>query len=105
MSLQDALALKKNTALIYRVDGTVGRHVGTRKLDGDDLYALIGCERFQMVPCTASPLSPEFELWMDEEGLYKDGNFNALATTLFGNQVHDGELHGNVVVVRRGTVE
>lgn len=99
-------ALKRGEALVYCVDGTVEHQGdGSWRTNIDELQQLIGCRSFQMIPCTQGWLSHKFELWMDEEGACVGGNFNAVASTLFGEQVYGGALHGRVLVVRRGTIK
>lgn len=102
LTVAELARLKRNSAVVVHLDGSVTRHIG--KLEGDALRELIGCTYVQMVPCTVAPLSPKIEIWVDEEGGIKPDNLNGLATAKLGSQVCGGQLHGTVVVVRSGTV-
>ena len=99
-------ALEHGAALKYHKDGVVEQvPSGPWRSDLDALYKLIGCRSVQMVPCTQGWMADKYELWLDESGACFPGNFNAAASTAFGDQVYGGVLHGRVVVVRSGTIE
>ena len=99
-------ALKHGAALKYHKNGVVEQvPSGPWRSNLDALYKLIGCTSVQMVPCTHGWMAKNYELWLDEAGAYVPGNFNAAASTAFGDQVCGGVVHGHVVVVRSGTIE
>ena len=71
--------------------------------EGGRLRQLIDCEYFQMVPLTL-PDSEQYELWVDEEGVYNNKQVCKLASIVFGEHVL-GRLYGNVLVVRAGVID
>lgn len=89
------------TAVLIKVDGTLEVIAG--ECDGARLCALIVCQRFQMVPCTEGPFDTGYEIWCNEEGMYQDAR-NEHAMAALGNQVYDGTLHGNILLVQSGFV-
>lgn len=97
-------------AVLVTVDGTLETVAGPLKAGeaGDRLRELLRCKYFQMVPCREGALAGTdgqagYELWCNEEGMYQD-KLNDAAMVLVGNQVADGKLHGNVLVVKSGFV-
>lgn len=72
-------------------------------IDATRLRSLLRCRNFEMVPCTVGVGNTKIELWLDEDGAYEKQP-NMLAIALLGNQVHGGMLHGNVLVVKTGTI-
>lgn len=83
------------------VNGTQSSITGP--CDGSRLKRLIGCKRFQMVPCTQGAFANDHEIWCDEEGF--DSPVNEVATKLLGAQVYSGTLRGNVLLVKQGFIE
>ena len=60
----------------------------------------------QWVPATQGLLkNAGFELWVDKLGVYNNHGPNSLATYLLGEQVHGGQLYGNVLVCGSGCVD
>ena len=88
--------------VIYKTDNTTDTVDGpfTRK----KLQTVLGCRFYQMVPCTVDELKDTFDLWMNEEAQYEN-ELNTKATKTFGKQVYCGQLYGNVLLVKRGTVD
>lgn len=94
----------KTTGVLYKVDGSIEAVEG--KFDGDRLREVIECSMFQMVPFTQGKFARKMQLWIDEEGQFKDDPLrNAKAEAAVGNQVYGGELYGNVLVVKHSAVD
>ena len=92
--------LKVCEALIYRPDGTISHDKNdSNKYDGADLRKLIGCQFFTCIELE------KYELWMNEEGIADGEAYNQVVTDLFKKELRGIDLHGNVMVVRKGSVE
>ncbi len=94
-------SLPHGKGLLFPTDGYIATVDGP--FDGDVIRSLVKCDMFQMLPCTVGKLAGEFELWFNENGQYED-TINKVATAKLGAQAFGGELYGNVLVVRSGTV-
>ncbi len=94
-------SLPHGKGLLFLTDGYTATVDGP--FDGDVIRSLVKCNMFQMLPCTVGKLAGGFELWINENGQYED-TINEVATAKLGAQAFGGELHGNVLVVRSGTV-
>lgn len=98
-SLPNLLSLGRG--LLIETDGNL--RIIDGQFDGHRVRDLIGCSMFQMLPCTVGKLAGNFEIWLNENGLYDDA-INKVATAKLGEQAFGGQLYGNVLVVRKGTI-
>ena len=74
----------------------------------DNLYTLLSCQYFTMVPALGGKLGQLEDkalLLMDEEGKMNSPTPNRLATEEVGDQVIGGALYGNVLVVHPQDLE
>jgi hypothetical protein len=53
---------------------------------------------FQRVPFTVGRVAGKYELWVDEEGMFRGAKLNIPAINMFGDQVLGGVLLGPVLV-------
>lgn len=96
------LPQSKSKGVIYKIDGT------TEIIDGPfsakKIREVIGCNIFQMVPCTMGKLKGKFEIWINEKGQLEN-ELNERASKILGEQVFGNNLYGNVMIVKCGTIE
>ena len=97
----DIDSLPHGKGLLFQTDGYIATVDGP--FDDKVIRSIVKCDMFQMVPCTVGKLACKFELWFNENGQYEDC-INQVATAKLGAQAFGGELYGNVLVVRSGTV-
>lgn len=93
---QEHILPTDSKSIVYMTDGT------TEEVNGpfstSKLQRLINCKYLQMVPCTVGDLNGKYGLWMNQSRR-GDDEFNEKATEIFGNQVFEKKLYGNVLVV------
>jgi hypothetical protein len=97
----DIVSLPHGKGLLFQTDGYIATVDGP--FDGKAIRSIVKCDMFQMVPCTVGELAGKFELWINDNGQYED-TINKVATAKLGSQAFGGELYGNVLVVRSGSV-
>ena len=101
LGIDNLPSLPHFTGLLIKTNGEVSTVEGP--FDLDKILPILECSFVQMLPCTVGTLAGEFEIWLNENGRYENA-LNEVATAKLGEQVFGGNLFGNVLVVRSGTI-
>jgi hypothetical protein len=99
--------LAPGKGLLFMTNGDV--KIVDGPFDSAKICSILDCSFYERVPCTIGATNgmfkdKKFDVCCDEHGTFKKNNLNKLATKKVGEQVHGGELYGNILVTEPPTM-